>query len=205
MEGFVSERMLVNKRELAVILGCSLPTLDKMIRQHRNFPTVRRGSPGVDWGFEAETVIEFIRQKREEARHDAERALEEKAAYLDQFALPIDDLVPESERGLSPNQRAALARARLAERKLAMESGMLVPVAELRQGLTAVWSHLGKRFDDLPRLLGTECDLSPETQERMRSYLDSWRRLTVTALSDLFPKEHSPAPEPPNPLSEDAA
>src|SRR5690348_9520844 len=125
-------RLIVNKRELARrVLECSLPTLNELIERYPDFPVERRGSNGVEWEVDADRVIEFLRSKREiEAR-----ASEERNTLFAQFKLPIDDVAPEGAGELSPSQRASLARARLAERKLALEAGMLVPVTDVRQAL----------------------------------------------------------------------
>lgn len=179
-------RILANKRELARILRCSLPTLAKLIDDNPDFPVVGRGSNGVEWQFDAERVIEFIREKRDEARDQAQQSLEEKAAYFGQFSLPIDDVVPEEAKGLSPTQRASVAKARLIERKLAVETGMLVPVAELRQILQGAFMKLGRSLDGLPVLLARQHGLPEEVARAMRSSIDDFRRTFVNELANVL-------------------
>src|SRR5690242_3110714 len=103
-------RLIVNKRELARrVLDCSLPTLNELIERYPDFPVERRGSNGVEWLFDADRVVDFLRAKREAEA----RASEERNALFAQFRLPIDEVAPEGADELSPAQRAALAKARL--------------------------------------------------------------------------------------------
>ncbi|MBY0335454.1 MAG: terminase small subunit [Acetobacteraceae bacterium] len=76
---------LVNQRELAQVLGVSLPTLRDMVRRHAGFPVESRGDRGVEWKFDPDRVKAFLAaMKAEEAA--AEAARHEKLA---QMALPL--------------------------------------------------------------------------------------------------------------------
>jgi len=169
----------VNKRELARrILSCSLPTLNDLIERYNDFPVLERGSNGVEWKFDANAVVEFLARKREEER----RQSEERSDLFRQFSLPIDEIAPDEARGLSPTQRGQLAKARLAERKLAIESGLLLQAAETRQVIQVALARLGKSLDGLPTQLGREFNLPEEVVRSMRGRLDDFRRGTVAEL-----------------------
>jgi len=173
-------RVLVNKRELAKrILKCSLPTLTDLIDRYEDFPIEQRGANGIEYMFDAELVVEFLRGKREEETRLTAEAAAERAEYFKQFSLPIDDIAPEEARGLTPTQRQALAKARLIERKLALESSLLVSMAELRQDLTIPMQMLGKFLDTLPTQVGADLNLPEEAQRAMRSRIDEARRAFV--------------------------
>lgn len=175
-------RLTVNKRELAKLLKCSLPTLNELIDRYPDFPVVKRGSNGVEWEFDAQEVIDFLRMK-EEAEN---RAAAERASLFKQFSLPIDAAAPEGAGDLSPSARRSLAEARLKERRLAIETGMLAEVPALRQNQTLVIGRLGRFFDNLPQQLAREFNLPEEVMRSMRKRLDDQRRGFVAEIDDLM-------------------
>lgn len=172
-------RPTINKADLAdKILRCSLPTLDGLLREYPDFPVVKRGSNGVAWEFDAEHVQEFLHQKREAEK----RAAAERQELFKQFSLPIDDAPAEAE-GLTPAQRASLARARLLEQKIARESGFLISTAELRPKLQIAFERLAKMLDALPAQIGREFNLPDPVQRRIRVTIEDARRACVGDVS----------------------
>lgn len=123
---------LVNKRELAAILGISQPTLADWIDRHADFPVVERGTNGKEWRFDAAAVAEFIRAKDEEAaREEADRR-----ARLAQLGLPFTDPGDAAAPASTDYTLDDIKRIQLAD-KLRTERGFLVSVPETRQHLTA--------------------------------------------------------------------
>lgn len=144
--------MLVNKQELADALGVSLPTIGSMIRRYPDLPVVQRGDNGIAYQFDLVAVRDFIAEKKAaEARHKAGRS-----ELLAQFALPIDDITPDADRDLKPGERLALARARAAERELALKSGLLVPTTEVRTALNTAFTKLGADLRSFLRQVARE-------------------------------------------------
>lgn len=171
-----AERLTVNKRELAArILNCSLPTLDRLLEDYRDFPVITRGSNGVEWEFDPEAVQEFLRQQRANEQRDAEK----RADLFKQFSLPIDDLPGNEGADLSPKQRAELARARLIEQKVAKESGFLISVSELRPKLSMTFDRLGRALNALPDQISREFGLPEEVTRRIKGAIDDMRRSFV--------------------------
>lgn len=175
-------KLTVNKRELAKLIECSLPTLNELIDRYADFPVAKRGSNGVEWEFDAQAVIEFLGEKK-----DAEtRAATERANLFKQFSLPIDAQAPEGSTELSPTQRKAIAEARIKERRLAIETGLLADVPQLRQNQTLVIARLGRFFDNLPPQLAREFNLPEEVMRAMRKRLDDQRRSFVAEIDELM-------------------
>jgi phage terminase Nu1 subunit (DNA packaging protein) len=178
--------LLVNKRELARrVLKCSLPTLNELIERYPDFPVTRPGSNGVEYQFDASAVVAFLSDRREQENREAAQRND----LFSHFSLPIDDIAPEEARGLSPAQRQSLARARLAERKLAMESGLLLPAAETRQVAQVAFGRLGKMLDGLPSQLGREFNLPEEVVRSMRARLDDFRRQAVGEIHEFLMRD----------------
>jgi phage terminase Nu1 subunit (DNA packaging protein) len=169
---------LVNKAELADVLGVSLPTISALIRRYPDLPIVRRGTNGEAWQFDPLAVRTFIAaQKAEEARSEAARS-----ELLAQFSLPIDDITPDSDKRLAPEQRAKLAEARLKEHRLARESGLLVPTTEVRQALTTAFARLNKDFTAFLRGLAREHSWPEPILRRHEAELaDAQRRFVAQA------------------------
>ena len=176
-----AEPLLVNKRELATqILKCSLPTVASLMDKYPDFPVHQRGDNGVEWLFDVVKVTEFLEQKREEEK----RATEARSDLFRQFSLPIDSETAPGATELSPTQRMAMAKARLAERKLALETGMLVSKAEMRQVLTGAMAKLGRFLDTLPGQVARHHALPEEVARSMRSLIDEQRRVFVKEIQE---------------------
>lgn len=169
--------LIVNKRELAFrVLECSLPTVDALLERYADFPVQRRGSNGIEWEFVAADVVEFLQRKRRED----EAAGAQRSQLFEQFKLPIDELAgPDDATAITPNQRAALAQARLREHELALKAGLVVPTSEARQQYQVLLQQLGKFLDTLPQQLGRQHALPEMVVQSMRRSLDEQRRSFV--------------------------
>lgn len=180
----------VNKRELAVVLGVSVPTVDAYLLRFTDFPVVRRGAPGVEWQFDAAACVDFMRAQRD-AEHQAEAARQDAAAQL---AMPVDVIVPAEDRALDPAKRLQIARARAVERELAMKAGLLVPTSEVRQVLGTAFAALGRDLQAYVRQLGADhawTDLQQrDADARMAETLHGFRRSAERLLADPGEGDH---------------
>jgi phage terminase Nu1 subunit (DNA packaging protein) len=168
--------LIVNKRELAFrVLECSLPTVDALLERYPDFPVQRRGSNGIEWEFVAADAVAFLQKKRRED----EAAGAQRSQLFEQFKLPIDELAGPDDAAITPNQRAALAQARLREHDLALKAGLVVPTAEARQQYQALLQRLGKFLDTLPQQLARQHALPEMVVQSMRRQLDEQRRAFV--------------------------
>jgi phage terminase Nu1 subunit (DNA packaging protein) len=123
--------VLVNKAEVAGILGISLPTLAAWIARYSDFPVYERGANGREWRFDAAAVRAWELSRREaEARDEAARR-----DLLAQFALPLTD-PGDAATGDGVASLEEIRRIRESD-KLRLERGFLVDVSSLRQQLTA--------------------------------------------------------------------
>lgn len=181
---------LVNKRELAALLECSLPTLAALIERYPDFPVVRRGSNGVEWQFDPEAVVAFLERKREEeAAEEAKRH-----ELLAQFRLPIDREPAPSAGGLSPQQELAAVRAMQLRQAMAREARLLVPTTDVRMELAGALAALGRFLQNLPGQLARRHNLPEAVVRDMRASIAEQQEVFVRQL-----REFGPAAAPPPP------
>jgi phage terminase Nu1 subunit (DNA packaging protein) len=184
------EQLIVNKRELAFrVLECSLPTVDALLARYPDFPVRKRGSNGIEWEFLPQDVVGFLQRKRRED----EQAGADRNQLFEQFKLPIDELAGEEAEGLSPNQRAALAQARLREHELALKSGMVIPASEVRQQYASLLRSVAKFLDTLPNQLGRAHGLPEPVIRAMRQSIDEQRRNFVRDLDTELAQDEAAA------------
>lgn len=129
----------VNKRELAAILGCSLPTVSAWIDRYPDFPVIDRGTNGKEWHFDPEAVTAYVAElKAAEARQAAEQQ-----ARIQQLGLPFTDPGDGVQPSTANYSLDDIKRIQALD-KLRMERGFLVDVSETRQAFTAAiarWSR----------------------------------------------------------------
>lgn len=167
----------VNKRELARIIDVSLPTLDRLLELYSEFPVVQRGKPGVEWQFDPEEAKRFLQAKRD----GQEREAAERRELLGQMRLSID---PPETAGQSAAQRLQTARARLLERKVSQEAGLLVSTAEMRQALTMAFAKFGRFFDQLAGRVARKHGLPIAVEHSIREMIDEGRQDFVRELRE---------------------
>lgn len=187
--GSEAQSVLVNKKELAKRLGCSLPTLDRIIERYPDFPIAQPGSNGRQYLFDAAVVVAYIREQQEREKAEAAR----RDTLLDQLVLPLaatDE--PDAPDGrLSPTQRLQLARAHREERRLASDAGLLTPTPRVQAALAETLGGLARFLDGLPQTLGRRYNLPEVVVTAMKRDLDEQRRQLVTDLKKKLQPEQT--------------
>lgn len=183
--------LVVNKSELAKILGVSKPTMGAILDRYPDFPIEQRGGLGVEWRFDPELAKAFIITKRAEE----EAANATRSELLAQCSLPLDDLAPEeagAARSLSAVERLQHARAMLAEDKVARERQFMVLKTDMRAALAPVWMSLGQSLQALPAQLAARHNLPLPVVRDMKDFIASYQRDAYARLIDLLPEDHAP-------------
>jgi hypothetical protein len=167
---------IVNLEELAELMGSTMVTLRARMREHPDFPILKRGDNGKAYQFDARAVADFLAglAAADEAKVDA-RNQELAAMRLELF--PGTDADDETLT-LSPAQRRQEIEAvRLAD-IVAERRGQLTPTDQVanavRDALAALRSKLLAMPDDIAR----DLDLDRETRLALRDRVDG-------ALADL--------------------
>lgn len=185
--------LLVNKAELADILGISQPTLNDWLRKDPNFPVVARGSNGVEWQFEPGAVIQY---RAEVAEAEAAEARKRQEA-MEQFRLPLLADAPSGGAApgglLTPQQELAMSRKRQLDIEMAKEARFLVQTAELRPVLHGTLTELGRHLQSLPERMGRKFGWPPDVVLEMRSAMDEAQREAVRKLRSLLESAERPS------------
>ena len=188
--------MLVNKRELARVIQCSLPTVDRLLERHGDaFPIVERGALGREWKFAPQAVIDFLR----EVDRTQQEAGEARDAELQQFVLPLAP-VEEDTKGLKPTDLLALAKVREAQRREAREVGFLVETAEVRQALGTAFARLAVRLRAELRQAAQDHNLPDAVARALLERISAVQR-DFAANADRFLQPEGDAPREPFRLS----
>lgn len=113
--------MRVNRRQIADILGITVPTVTAWVDKD-GMPFTRQGSKGVEWEFDTAEVIEWYARTKYQARDGRSKTAKENP-----FVGPDDGLETEDEA----KARKERALADINEMKAAREAGLLVPTDEV--------------------------------------------------------------------------
>lgn len=111
--------MRVNRRQLADILGISLPTVTAWVGE--GMPFTREGSKSAEWEFETRECIEWLGSNK----------LKTKARAPSNGKDPFADGAEGFETIEEAERRKMIAQADKAEVQVAKEAGLLVPISEV--------------------------------------------------------------------------
>lgn len=151
----VSDEVL-NKNQLARALNASEPTIDRWIAD--GMPVLQEGSNGRSYQFQLSHCFAWRRAREADRQQTDERA--ERAVQQMRLAL-IGGAIGDTERGLSPKERAAIYQAELTWNQMARERGELVPYAELVDLFDAVLGAVRAAVEGLPDRIKRDADLTP--------------------------------------------
>lgn len=145
----VGSPRIVNRKELAALLSCSLPTVTSIIDRYADLPVIQRGGLGKEWQFDADLVVAFLAERRdEEAQREAERS-----EMLAQLALPIGRK-DENGKPVSLDDELTAVKLRRLLREEEKETGFLVPTHEVRDALAKAFRGLNANLDSAIRRVG---------------------------------------------------
>lgn len=148
---------MVNRAELAEILGISLPTVNAWVKQ--KMPYVRKGGMGADWQFDTAAVIQWR----------ADQAADAAGGALD----GIDEIA----------RQTALVQLEHARLKFARDAALVVPVDQLERRLAIVFAEVRTAMRNIPAR--TAAMLIGETSERQfKKVLSEEIDRGLTVLSD---------------------
>ena len=180
----------LNKAELAEVIGCSLPTIDKLLRRHADFPVVKRGGNGSQYEFDPAAVTAFL-TGIEEARI---RAGAERDDLMQQYVLPGTDL-PE-DRGLTPSAQLTLAKLRILQRDEQKEAGFLIETSRVRATLTQTFATLTSATDAAIRQVCRDNHIPEPTIRAIEARVNEAKRRAVAELAALLEPEAAADAQP---------
>ena len=145
---------LVNKIQLADLLGVHVITLDRWLKRfHDEVPMVHRGRNGQPYLFDPEQTVAFFRRKHvEEEARKVERDDE-----LAKLRVPFEVLRTDPNADASSMKQELLAwELRKRQRHEAVAAGQLLPAATVSAALATALGRLSRDTHAFVRQLGRE-------------------------------------------------
>lgn len=182
----------MNKRELAAIVGRSVPTISNWIDKYPDFPVVDRGTNGKEWVFDPHAVRDFIATIE---AADAQAAAD-RAARLQQLGLPFTDPGDASQPSAVAYTLDDIKRIQALD-TLRQQRGFLVDVTEIRQQLTSAVARWSRANRAAIAQAARDHNLPDPVARAIRESLEEAQRQFVAALrqdADLFATPEPDAP-----------
>jgi phage terminase Nu1 subunit (DNA packaging protein) len=178
--------VLVNKGELAGILGVTVATVSAWIAKRPDFPVFERGTQGREWRFDPAAVVAFVAAMRA-----AERAAEaERAAGVAQLGLALTD--PGDASAVGGFSLAEVRTARLADQVRA-ERSFLVEVSAMAEALADALAMWDRRVAEMLAAAGHDLNIPADGLAVMaKSLADGRRQFTAEAARALGAKGAGP-------------
>ncbi|MBR2819830.1 MAG: terminase small subunit [Reyranella sp.] len=180
---------VLNRGQLARAFDVSEPTIDRWIAD--GMPVQEAGTNGRSYKFLLSDCWSW-KAERDQAEAQATEA-GERAVQQMRLAL-IGGEIGDSERGLSPKQRAELYEAEYRWSQAAKARGDLAPVGAVDDLFEDVFTTIRDTIVALPDRLQRECNLSDRQVEKAVTAcddaLDEAARKIADGIKDLRAKEH---------------
>ena len=183
----LSAMVAVNLETMAKILRISPPTMRKLLGRYDGFPVLADGSKGVAWQFDPAAVVAFVRAKRTEEAAAKQRSDE----LLAQISLPLEEVVPLEERGVTASDRLKVAQAILRENEVSRQRAFLVLASDMRSELARVWPVLADFLEELPHSIGRRHNLPAEVASDVRRLVGQQSDELRRRLGDLLPPDEA--------------
>lgn len=176
-------KALVGKKELALRLGWSRPTLDRRLDQDPKFPVVMRGTQQGGWAFDPDDVAAYL----------GVATFEDEPDDLTFDPEPEPTRAPaaraEHQGEVTARQRTLTAQAQLLEDRLARQRGDLVEVGPLKLRLATAVTKLSTSLNVLPDTLGRRLHLPETATAIVRQEVEDARRAFFAELRELLTGE----------------
>jgi terminase small subunit / prophage DNA-packing protein len=185
----------VNRRQLADILGISLPTVTAWTNE--GMPFTREGSKSAEWEFETRECIEWFGANKLKLR--PRQPTRGKNPFDGDDSSP--ETIDEAER------RKMIANADKAEVQVAKEAGILVPISEVASVVAEENARVRARLLTLPNELRPKVlTFLAEDRKAAEQLLADTESVVLEALSEI--RSWAPAPadveEPPEEAPDDS-
>lgn len=187
----VPSGVTLNKREMALRLRVSLPTLTAWMDRWPDFPVEQRGTNGSSYRFQPDLVFQFLGQKRDEER-EANSVRDEQ---LQNLQLVFDDLLPpiENQRAptkrLTPKEEIDVWKLRELKRKEAERCGQLVIASELQEQLRDAFARLSQDTRTFIRKLGRKNGWPDSSIREAEQQFEETQRASVASLLKILETE----------------
>jgi phage terminase Nu1 subunit (DNA packaging protein) len=172
----------INLKELANLIGVSLPTAAALVDRHPDFPVIERGGLGKNWRFDAASVVEFLRAKR--AEEAAERAA--RGDMLAQMVLPVDGPKDAAGKELSYKDQTDAAKLRALLRQEEIETRFLVRTDEMRTAFEKLHRALAANMTATLTAVQREHGIPEPVMQAIRAKFDNARTAFARDAADFL-------------------
>lgn len=178
--------MRCNRREIADILGITMPTVTAWVDKD-GMPYTRQGSKGVEWEFDTAEVINWFAAHKFKARDGRAKP---RSARDDPFVPPGEGVESEDEA----KARKERALADINELKAAREAGLVVPIDEVEAIVVEENARVRTRLLGIPtKLRPTVMVLMNNSREAAEKVIAAAEKEILGALAEV--KSWAPTPE----------
>lgn len=183
VEGTAGEPVLLNKQEMAEVLGITVPTLNAWIRD--GLPIDKEGGRAKGYQFDPDKVLAWRSGRIVEA--EKERQQREETIKALQSSLDLagaDNDVPH----VSARARKEYYDAEKLRIELDRQRGFLCLTSEVLQEKARLLGVLSDRLQSLPDFLERRAQLAPELVDELQKAIDEWQReLAAELMADEEP------------------
>jgi phage terminase Nu1 subunit (DNA packaging protein) len=172
----------INMAELATMLGCSLPTAQRLPVRYPDMPVTERGGLGKSWRFDAEAVLAFLEARK--AEEEAERAA--RGELLAQLVLPIGRATDKAGNEISYDDQIKAAKLRKVLRDEEVESRFLVSTQEVRTALEKLLRGLATNMGAALTSIQRDHNIPEPVMAAIRAKFDNARTAFVRDAGDLL-------------------
>lgn len=164
----------MNRRQLADILGISLPTVGAWVGE--GMPFTREGSKSAEWEFDTREAIEWM----------AANKLKLKDKRLKRASTPFDEDDGGPETIEEAERRKMVAQADKAEVQVAKEAGILVPISEVAGVVAEEHARVRARLLTIPNELRPQVlTFLAEDREAAEQLLAAAEETILEALTEI--------------------
>lgn len=179
-------RHLVNKQQLAELLGVSAVTLNVWMRRYRDgFPVVYAGRQGRHWRFEPAAVVAFLARARSEEAERLRQRHDVKAQTLAQLPRPDLD-AGRAAREPSARDHLLALKLRRIRREETAACAALMRTDEAEAGFRVAVGVIDRSIREFCRQIGRELAWSDEFARQVEARAMDMHGPAIAAVEALF-------------------
>lgn len=164
--------MILNRKTVAEVFGCSLPTVDVWVKQ--GLPALVQGSKGSAWEFDSVAVHQWLVAQAKKSRRTRGNRFGE-GDDDSPGAMTIDDA----------KRRHEIAKAKTAEIELAKEMGAVAPIDTIAKVVSDEVANARARLLAIPTKFRPTAQMHAGSAEKVKKLVSAVDDLVRDALTEI--------------------